>query len=136
MILANSIATSYLEVAQGLAFDHVTDTTESAIGNPSVLTAPGALGPDGSDESTVAGFTDFDDFSGAQFETQPTGTNKRFATSFRVWYVDPANVDNISGTRTFVKRMDLTTWRTFPPPEGIVTDTLRMSLVMGYFHFD
>lgn len=136
MILATSIATSYLELAQGLAFDAFTDTTEAAIGNPSLLTPPGSLGPDGPGETTVSAFSDFDDFGGLKFESQPAGTNKRFAASFRVFYVDPANVDAISTVRTFVKRMDVRVWRTFPPPEGVASDTLRMSYVMGYFHFD
>ena len=136
MILATSIATSYLELAQGLAFDEFTDTTEAAIGNPSLLTPPGSLGPETSAEKTVGNFSDFDDFSGLQFESQPTGTNKRFAAAFSVFYVNPANVDVISNTPTFVKRMDIRVWRTYPPPEGVASDTLRMSYVMGYFHFD
>jgi len=136
MILANTIATSYLEIAQGLAFDHLTDTSDIAIGNPALLTDPETLGPEGSEEDSVGGFTDFDDFNGLVLEKRATGSDKRFKTSFRVSYVDPDNVDAVSNIRTFVKRIDLRTWRSFPPPEGFATDTLRMSLAMGYFHFD
>jgi hypothetical protein len=136
MILANSIATSYLERANGVAFDNVTDTSDAAIGDPSVLTHPWDLGPDSPAETAISTFNDFDDFNGLQVEDRPKGSAKRFNTSFRVNYVNPANVDEISSTPTFVKRLDVATWRTFPPPMGVALDTLRMSHVMGYFHFD
>jgi hypothetical protein len=33
--------------------------------------------------------------------------------------------------------MDLKTWRIFPPAESAIDlDTVRTSLVLGYFHFD
>ncbi|MGB2960608.1 MAG: hypothetical protein WBG01_01155 [Bacteroidota bacterium] len=136
MILATTIATSYLEMAQGLAFDEVTDTSSVALGNTAALTAPYAMGPDEADEDSVHKFDDFDDFH--QFSTvrMATGTNRRFATSFSVSYVNPGDVSQASATRTFLKRIDLKTWRSYPPPEGSPLDTLRLSLVMGYFHFD
>jgi len=137
MILAATISTSYIELAQGLAFDERTDTTSAAIGNPSALTIAGKLGPDGGGEDSIAAFNDFDDFNGLVVEKTPTGTNKRFKTRFSVSYVDPNNVDAISTTQTFVKRLDLKTWRSYPPADaGIPIDTLRMSIGMGYFHFD
>ncbi len=136
MILANTIATSYLEIAQGLAFDHITDTSDVAIGKPSLLTDPANLGPEDTEGDSIKGFTDFDDFNGLILEKRATGSDKRFKTAFRVSYVDPDNVDAISTNRTFAKRIDLKTWRSFPAPKGLSTDTLRMSHVMGYFHFD
>lgn len=136
MILANTIAASYLEIAQGLAFDHVTDTSDVAIGNAIALTAANRLGPEGSDEDSIGGFTDIDDFNGMIFECPATGSDKRFMTEFRVSYVEPSNVDVISTSQTFVKRLDLKVWRSYPPTGGAATDTLRMSHVMGYFHFD
>ena len=132
-ILATTIATSHMEVAQGLAFDEVTDTSDAAITNVSLLTSAGSLGPDGSAEDSISAFNDFDDFNNFSIEEEASGTNRRYRTSFKVYYVDPANVDNTTTTRTFVKRMDLRTWRTFPP--GAV-DTLQLSVVLGYFHFD
>lgn len=134
-ILATTLATSYLEVAQGLAFDQITDTSDIAIGNVNQLTLSGNLGPDGADEDSIAEFNDFDDFDDFSIEKEASGTNRRFRTNFKVHYIDPANVDNISATRTFLKRMDVTTWRTFPVVQG-KTDTLRLSVVLGYFHFD
>lgn len=137
MILAATISTSYIELAQGLAFDEKTDTTNVAIGNPSALTIPAKLGPDGAGEDSLTAFNDFDDFNGLVLEKTPTGTNKRFKTRFTVSYVNPNNADAISSTQTFVKRLDLKTWRTYPPTDnGVPIDTLRMSIGMGYFHFD
>jgi hypothetical protein len=134
-ILATTLATSYMEVAQGLAFDQVTDTSDIAIGNPNMLTPSTRLGPDTSSENSIGTFNDFDDFKGFSIEEVASGTNRRFRTTFDVNYVDPNNVNAVSTNRTFIKRMDLKTWRTFPPVTGKV-DTLRLSMCLGYFHFD
>ncbi len=134
-ILATTLATSYMEIAQGLAFDEITDTSEIAINNPTQLTAPANLGLDGFDEDSLNTFDDFDDFNNFSIEKEASGTNRRYKTTFKVNYVNPANVDNISASKTFVKRMDLVTWRTFPPMKD-QRDTLRLSVVLGYFHFD
>lgn len=136
MILATTIATSYVEIAQGLAFDEITDTSDIALHNTSVLTAPYAMGRETSDEDSIHHFDDFDDFHGFVSEKLATGTNRRFQTSFSVSYVDPTDVGRILASRTFLKRIDTKTWRSHPPPEGNQLDTLRLSLVMGYFHFD
>ena len=130
-ILETTLATSYLEIASGLAYDSVTDTSDVAISNPNALTS--VLGPEDADEDSIYKFNDFDDFNGLTLEETPNGTTRRYKTMFQVHYVNPGNIENISGNRTFVKRMDLKTWRTYPPGK---TDTLRLSQVMGYFHFD
>ncbi len=136
-IMATTIATSYLELAQGLAFDEITDSSDVAIENPSVLSSPEHLGPDNGAENTVYTFNDFDDFNGFVVDKEVTGNHRSYRTSFTVHYVDPDDASEISSTRTFVKRMDLKTWRIDPPLGGSSpSDTLRMSLVMGYFHFD
>jgi hypothetical protein len=136
LILATTIATSYLELAQGLAFDEVTDTTHVGLGDPTSLTPVGLLGRE-SGEDSIAVFNDFDDFNGFSVDKTATGTNKRFTTSFIVSYVRPDKVSEISVSRTFMKRLDLKTWRSYPPAEsGAQVDTLRLSIGMGYFHFD
>ncbi|MBI4536296.1 MAG: hypothetical protein HY708_08455 [Ignavibacteriae bacterium] len=136
-ILATTIATSYLEIAQGLAFDRVTDTSEIAISNPSALTSPAYLGPDGSSEDSLHKFNDFDDLDGFAIEKEAGGTGRKFTTQFSVCYVTPDNVEKVSTSHTFVKRMDLKTWRSYPPlTDPTRRDTLRISFVMGYFHFD
>jgi len=136
MILATTLATSYLESAQGLAFDSITDTTNLALSSPASLTSPSQLGPEGADEDSIHKFNDFDDFDGFTVERAAGSTERRYRTTFRVQYVDPANANTVSSARTFVKRIDMTSWRSYPPPSGTTLDTLRMSIVMGYFHFD
>jgi hypothetical protein len=135
-ILATTVSTSYMEIAQGLAFDEVTDTSDIAIANPSALTSPLQLHAEAGEDSLFK-FDDFDDFNGQALEKTATGSNKRYRTTFTVCYVNPLNILNYSTTRTFLKRMDIKTWRVFPPAEsGTQLDTVRLSLVMGYFHFD
>lgn len=136
MILASTLATSYMETAQGLAFDEITDTTNLALASPSSLTPANQLGRDGTDEDSLQRFDDFDDFSGYTIEREANHSGRRYTSSFQVSYVDPASPNTVSTARTFVKRIDLKCWRSFPPPAGTALDTLRMSLVMGYFHFD
>jgi hypothetical protein len=136
-ILATTIATSYMEIAKGVAFDSVTDTSDIALYNPSVLTSPAALGPETADEDSIYDFNDFDDFDDFTAVKVAEGTGRTYTTKFKVNYVSAANVETISATRTFLKRLDLKTWRSFPPATSSApVDTLRFSLVMGYFHFD
>jgi hypothetical protein len=136
MILATTIATSYIEVAQGLAFDDVTDTSNVALNNLSALTTATALGPERADEDSIHKFNDFDDFDGFVSERTATGTNRRYITEFSVYYVNPNDVGQVTTSKTFVKRLDTKTWRSYPPPSGTTLDTLRLSFVLGYFHFD
>ncbi len=136
-ILETTIATSYMELAQGLSYDEVSDSSDIAIHNANALTMASQLGPDDASEDSVQNFDDFDDFNGLTVEKQPGGTNRIYRTKFVVNYVNPANVQTIVASKTFVKRMDLKTWRIFPVAgENERLDTLRTSLVMGYFHFD
>lgn len=135
-ILATTIATSYMEVASSLAFDAVTDTSNIALGNPSALTSPAYLCAEAGEDSLPC-FNDFDDFNGKVFDRQATGTNRIYRTMFRIRYVNPDDVSATSSVQTYVKRMDLKTWRIFPPASSPTEiDTVQTSLVLGYFHFD
>jgi hypothetical protein len=135
-ILATTIAASYSEIAQGLAFDNVTDSTNAAVASPTLLTAAADLGREAGEDSLYQ-FNDFDDFNGLALEKQATGTNRRYRTLFTVSYVNPDNINQITTARTFVKRMDLKTWRISPPAASPTEiDTVRTFLLLGYFHFD
>jgi len=135
-ILATTIASSYLEIAQGLAFDQITDTSDVGIHNPSVLTSPVALGPEAGEDS-LAVFNDFDDFNGYVTDKQAVGSIGIYRTRFAVSYVQPGDIDASVYAKTFAKRMDMKTWRVFPAPtDPNEIDTVRMSFVLGYFHFD
>ena len=136
-ILGTTICTSYMELASGLAFDSYTDTSEAALTSIDVLTVPGVLGPEIADEDSVSEFNDFDDFNNFEVEKTAGGTSRKYKAKFNVYYVNPLNISSISFARTYVKRLDVKIWRTFPhATEGSRLDTLRMSQVMGYFHFD
>ena len=136
-ILATSLNTSYAEVARGLAFDSITDTSDVALLNPSALADPNALGPENASEDSLYNFNDVDDFNGFVLERDANGTGRRFRTSFTVQYVDPNNIQNTSAQKTFVKRIDMKTWRSVPPaPLGTKLDTLKSCVTIGYFHFD
>ena len=133
-ILATTIAASYIEAAQGLAFDQITDTSNIAIKNVSTLSA--VLGPE-TGEDSLALFNDFDDFNGYTAVKQAAGSISIYRTRFSVYYVRPDDIDVVSAAKTFAKRMDLKTWRVFPPStDPAYIDTVRTSYVLGYFHFD
>jgi hypothetical protein len=137
-ILATAVASSWSELAQGLAYDNVTDTSDIAFQNPTALTSPSLLGVDpGEPADTVARYNDFDDFNGITLTKTTESTGYTFATRFRVSYVDTSNVNTIVNYRTFIKRMDMATWRTIPVPgTGSVIDTLFTSIVYSYFNFN
>jgi len=137
-ILETAIATSWAEMAQGLAFDNVTDTSDIAFKNPTALTAPDDLGVDGSESiDKDSTFNDFDDFNGATLTKTAGSTGKGYTTHFTVSYVDTSNVNAVVNYRTFVKRMDMATWRSIPPPgKNERVDTMHTSIIYSYFNFN
>jgi hypothetical protein len=137
-ILANAVAASWAQLAQGLAFDSVTDTSDIAFQNPTALTPAQSLGVEpGENKDSVNTFNDFDDFNGAVLRKEAGSTGRVFTTSIVVSYVDPADVNTVVSSRTFVKRMDLVTWRSFPAATSSeIVDTLHTSIVYGYFNFN
>ena len=132
---ATSLATSYFEIAHGLAFDIETYDTLKNITSPSQLTKPDELGPD-EGNFDISTFNDFDDFHGYSDTTHLPGLGT-YVAEFEVYYVNPLDVtEKISNSRRFTKRMNLKIWRDHPPPpSGGGIDTLRMFTVMGYFNF-
>ena len=133
-ILATSIATSYCEIAYGLAFDQVTDTSDVGLTSPSFLTYP--PGPEAGEDS-LSDFNDFDDLNGFSDVKAAGGSGRQYKTTFSVFYVDSTDVSHNVPYRTYLKRLDMKTWRTVPPPAASeIIDTLKTSIVMGYFHFN
>jgi len=133
-ILASSIAASYSEVANGLAFDNVTADSDTALGSPTVLTYPPA--PE-TGEDSLWNFDDFDDFNGFSDTKAAGNSGRQFRTTFTVTYTDTNNIAASVNYRTYLKRLDMKTWRVMPPRLGDeVLDTLKTSIVMGYFHFN
>ena len=133
-ILATSIATSYCEMANGLAFDQVTDSSDVALTSPSVLTYPPKAE---AGEDSLSDFNDFDDLNGFADVKTAGGSGRQYKTTFTVSYVDSSNISHAVTYRTYLKRLDMKTWRIVPPRLGDeIIDTLRTSIVMGYFHFN
>jgi hypothetical protein len=133
-ILSTTIATSYTEFANGLSFDQITDTSDVALSTPAVLTYP--CGPEAGEDS-LAVFNDFDDFNGYVHDKVAGGSGRKFRTTFSVCYVDSNDVGTSVGYRTYLKRLDMRTWRIAPPATGDeLIDTLTTSIVMGYFRFN
>ena len=134
-----TLATSVEEIAQGLAFDEATIDSNITAATINLLTAPGSLGRenpppiDEPDEDKIQHFDDFDDLNNFSYiDSTLGGTLGKYKLSFQVFYVDPTDIGQVRNNRTFTKRLDMKIWRFFPPSQ----DTLKLSLVSGYFHFD
>lgn len=134
-----ALATSYNEFAQGLCFDEASIDSFITTANINSLTAPTSLGVDSPpgpgepNETTMKAFDDFDDFNNYAFDDSALVSSVGiFHSDFKVYYVSALDVNTVSTTRTFVKRMDITIYRKIPPSG----DTLRTSYILGYFHFD
>jgi hypothetical protein len=134
-IFLSTLTTSYIEMAQGMAFDEITDTMHVGLTNIYTLTSPTLLGREYG-EDTLTQFNDFDDFNGYSLDKEAGTSNRRYRTVFTVSYVDMTDLEKVMNSRTFVKRLDMKTWRTYPVSGEGRVDTLRASFVMGYFHFD
>jgi hypothetical protein len=139
-LTATTIATSYIERAQNMSFDSATvgfsvDTIKQ---DPTLLTGPDALGREAGEDSLNL-FNDFDDFNGYEENfVLPDGT-ETYKVKFAVYYVDPDNIEVKSTVRTFIKQMDISVWRIYPPldmTQATIFDTARTSTIMGYFKFN
>ncbi|HEX9658034.1 MAG TPA: hypothetical protein VGB89_14095 [Bacteroidota bacterium] len=133
-IVATTIGSSFIEFANGLDFDQATVNSASAIHNVSALTDPSSLGMD--TVSTMSGFDDIDDFNGYEVERDGGGSNGRYKSRFKVYYVDPENIGIPAGGKTFLKRMDISIWRIDNYVPGNRVDTLRLFTTLGYFRFN
>jgi hypothetical protein len=130
-----ALAISYQEIIQGMAFDEATTdgirhdlndlSSNLGVDNPPPVGDPL--------EESLETFDDVDDFNGYERpDVNPGGVVGTFRTHVDVHYVNPDDINQISSSKTFVKRVDMKLWRVSPPGQ----DTLRTSFVVGYFHFD
>ncbi len=128
VIIATSLASSYLESAQAMNFDEKTISTP--VDDAGGFTEPSKLGPDG--ELTMEGFDDIDDFNGYVRIDSAGANNGVFESVFQVCYVDPEDI-NTQTSQTFLKRIDVKTWRIDRP---VTYDTVTVFATMGYFRFN
>lgn len=138
-ISEQTLLTTYTELANALYFDEATIDSSLTVSEINLLTSPTALGPnnpppiDEDYEVNLKTFDDIDDLHNfAIVESTMTGVIGTYKTIFSVCYVNPTNVNQKSSSRTFIKRLDMKISRLSPPSQ----DTLKSSIVMGYFHFD
>lgn len=130
---ATTIATSYMEIASGLAFDAAVLDSTVTITSPSDLRPAHEFGaPD--TVTHVSEFIKFDDFHGFR-DTTTIPDIGVYLAEFEVYYVYPGNVQAIADTQTYAKRMDMKIWRIKPAPSEVGIDTVRMWTVMGYYSF-
>jgi hypothetical protein len=132
-ILAMSLTSSYLDRARGYSFDETVDTSSFNVTDPTTFTPAASLGPDSLGEDTLTTFNDIDDLDGYALEIQVRGSDEKYKSTFTVNYVTDANPDVVSSAQTFLKRVDVRTWRTFPPPpKSRPPDTLRAFVILSY----
>jgi len=124
-VLAVSLATSMIEEANGKAFDNNTDTT--SVSSTTQLT--NSLGPESGE--TYADFNDFDDYDNYIRYTIADSTivSAPFKIVCRVNYINPADPDDSTNTRTWHKKIFVEV--SSPNME----DTVKMSSVFSYWYF-
>jgi hypothetical protein len=122
-VLATSLATSIIEEANNKAFDEIT------IGNPiadsTLLTIKDSLGREG---EVYPDFDDIDDFNGYT-RTVDNLPSAVFDISCVVHYINPPNLESISSTQTWHKKIMVTVSSPFSQ------DTVKLSSIYSYWFF-
>ncbi len=138
---ATTVATSFLERTENCAYDAISDTSKSAL-DSSRFTLPANLGKEGME--TVAhyeNYDDIDDFNGDTIVYIPGWMNEQYKVFFQVYYVNPWGGDintKVTTAPTFLKRIDIKVWRSFPPIDTAEArfHTINVSALHGYFFFN
>ena len=130
-ITATSIASSIIEDASKLKFDDISDTMAlDPNKDANLLTSPGALGPESSeDKNDPKTWNDFDDYNGYTGidSTMPSAV---FDFKCEVHYVDSDAPDVNVSTKTFDKKISVKVW------SKSMRDTMYQSSVFSYWYFD
>jgi hypothetical protein len=151
-IAAVSLATSIVEEASGKMFDElIADSTTSVLTSPTQLSS--TLGKETGEgyRSSTMDFNDFDDFNGLKLIFKDTKKDTSAVTAvgqvwtvpglrtpYHVWcvvvYVDPTNLNGVSGARTWHKKLTVyvTTLENLNP--GTKKDTLVYPTIMSYWN--
>jgi hypothetical protein len=103
VIEATGIVQAVFEEIQTKAFDEV--TTTSAAKERNLLTPVESLGQDSS-ETVYTDFDDIDDYNGLSI-TDSANVMGEFDLAVLVYYVAETSPYDSSGTRTFIKRVDV-----------------------------
>ncbi len=103
VIEATGIAQAVFEEIQTKAFDE--NTVSDAAKERNLLTSLGSLGKDSS-EVVYTDFDDIDDYNGLSI-TDTANVMGQFNLAVWVYYVDETSPYDSSGTRTYIKRVDV-----------------------------
>jgi hypothetical protein len=103
VIEATGIVQAVFEEIQTKAFDEA--TTSSAAKERNLLTTVESLGTDSS-ETVYTDFDDIDDYNGLSI-TDSANVMGKFNLAVLVYYVDETSPYDSSGTRTYIKRVDI-----------------------------
>ena len=101
-LTAFSLGDDLIEEIKQKAFDE--ETVEFRSINTNELTAPGNIGPDSAE--VWPNFNDIDDYDGYTKNIDLPHVENYIVSSF-VSYVDANNPDQVSGTQTFFKKVDV-----------------------------
>jgi MSHA pilin protein MshD len=144
-----SLATSVIEEAMGKMFDAaIEDSNTGQITSPTALTSPSSLGHGSSERyrDPIKDFNDFDDFNnlfivfksdnpsdtaktaGSDWEAIVPGIRSKCFVRARVYYVQPPNLDVVSSSRTWHKKIVVTV--TSPSYK----DTISIPAIMSYWN--
>lgn len=120
-VLATSLGTSFIEEANGKAFDEKSDTNFI-----SLVSDFSTIGPDSGEVYPY--FDDFDDFDGL---VRPDSTlpSAVFKIACNVFYINPVAPDIPSANKTFHKKIVVTV------TSESMRDTVKLSSVFSYFFF-
>jgi hypothetical protein len=151
-IAAVSLATSLVEEASGKMFDEViADSTTAVLTDPTQLSS--VLGKENAEayRSGTLDYNDFDDFNGLKLIFKDTVRDTSAVTApgqiwnvpglrtpYHVWcvvnYVDPANLNGVSASRTWHKKLTVyvTTLENLNP--GTRKDTLVYPTIMSFWN--
>ena len=138
--IATTVATSMMEQIDNCAYDQYTDTATTSI-DSSRFTSPGSLGKEsGESMADWRHYNDIDDFNSDTIKFTPGWMNEEYSVAISVYYVSCWGDINIKVTSkpTYVKRIDLTVWRSYPPldtTEGKVAK-ITVSNLHGYYFFN
>jgi hypothetical protein len=117
-----SFGMSVLEEAMGKAFDELSiDTVVISTGSLS-----SALGKESGE--TYPDFDDFDDFNNLFITTGVYGVDS-ISVACKVQYIDPANPNSFTTTRTWHKKITVSVWG------SVQQDSLNFSHIFSYWSF-
>lgn len=124
-ITATSIASSIIEDASKKRYDNVFYEGDSIVTNVNTFTQASDFGPDSGEVSTDSKtFNDFDDYDGYQGIKNSIAD---FHFSCEVNYINPANPDIPTSSRSWHKKITVKVW------SESMKDTIVMSSIYSYW---